>query len=343
MRVALLYNDDGAARQEDPGRAARVDVRNVAVAVHRALLAQGHQIVAVGLGSRMRRLPPQVLRHRPEVVVNLCESIAGDSRGEILVPLLLELEGIPYTGSGPLALALALHKGKAKEVLRGCGIATPRFRVFGPGDAMVSFVGPMIVKPIQEDASVGIDFDSVLRGRAAMERAVRTVHANHHQPALVEAFIEGREISVPFLGNAPPRALPMREIHFEGEAFANRPKIVTYDAKWTTGSAAYRGSRARLAELPKVLERRCAAVAAKAFEALGCRDYGRVDLRIDADGIPWVIDVNPNCDLHPSAGFAQSARAAGINYRALISHLLRTVRRRWKYEKPEQPMSSPSH
>jgi len=133
--------------------------------------------------------------------------------------------------------------------------------------------------------------------------------------------VDGRELCVSFLGNDPRTALPLREISF-GPSFAGRPRIVSYLAKWDPTTPEFHDTSSGACELPPDVAARVVACARRAFEALGCRDYGRVDLRLDADGTPYVIDVNPNCDLHPEAGFARAAGAAGIGYGALIARLL---------------------
>ena len=157
-----------------------------------------------------------------------------------------------------------------------------------------------------------------------------------HQPALVERFVDGRELCVSFLGNAPRAVLPLREISF-GPSFAGRPRIVSYLAKWDPSTPEFRDTTSgSLRPSPggrsRVVER-----ARRAFEVLGCRDYGRVDLRLDGDGTPYVIDMNPNCDLHPDAGFAHAAGAAGIDYGALVATLLENALER---ERPEFCRSS---
>jgi D-alanine-D-alanine ligase len=141
------------------------------------------------------------------------------------------------------------------------------------------------------------------------------------QPALVERFIDGREIYVPILGNRPRRALPLSEIHF-GAAFEGRPKIVSYRAKWEPTSAECIDSPSGPCALDAATEAKVVSTAMASFEALECRDYGRVDLRLAADGNPYVIDINPNCDLHPQAGYAKAAIAAGIGYPDLALHLV---------------------
>lgn len=323
MRIAILHNHDHALLEDDPGREAREDVVRVAAAMRTALMKSKHSVTLVPVEQDLLGIHETIGGDKPDVVLNLCESLAGDARGEMLVPAMLELLQVPYTGSSALSLALALHKNKAKEILRARGVPSPDFCIVGHVEDLtrVDLPFPLIVKPSREDASMGIDFDSVVNTRQGLGRAVAKVLRTFHQPALVERFIEGREVYVPLLGNHPRRALPLSEIQF-GNAFAGKPNVVSYKAKWDLESAEYLGSPSTLVSLPPAIAARCVEVAVAAFEALECRDYGRVDLRVDASGQPFVIDINPNCDLHPQAGFAKAAEAAGLSYADLALHLV---------------------
>lgn len=323
MRIAILHNHDHALLEEDPGREARLDVVRVAAAMQDAFGKSKHEVSLVAVEQDLLGLHEAIGADRPDVVINLCESLAADARGEMLVPAMLDLMRIPYTGSSPLSLTLALHKNKAKEILRARGVPTPEFRLISHVEdlASVDLPFPLIVKPSREDASMGIDFDSVVTTRQALGRAVTKVLRTFHQPAIIERYIEGREVYVPLLGNSPRRALPLTEIRF-GNAFIGKPNVVSYKAKWDTESAECIESPSGLADLPPELNARCVEVAMAAFEALECRDYGRVDLRVGADGQPYVIDINPNCDLHPHAGFARACEAAGLSYVDLALHLV---------------------
>ncbi len=178
----------------------------------------------------------------------------------------------------------------------------------------------MIVKPAREDGSIGIRFGSVATDLESLRQAVHWVW-RMHQPALVERFVDGREFSVSFLGNAPRTVLPLREIVF-GPSFADRPRIVSYVAKWDPSAPEFRDTSSGSCDLPLDVQSKMVEYARRAFEALGCRDYGRVDVRLDVDGIPYFIDINPNCDLHPDAGYARAAGAAGMDYPSLIATLL---------------------
>ena len=323
MRIAILHNDDHALLEEDPGREAREDVVRVAAAMREALSKGKHSVKLVPVGADLLGLHEALSGDRHDVVLNLCESLAADARGEMVVPAMLDLVGVPFTGSSALSLGLALHKNKAKEILRARGVPTPEFRIVGHLEELpnIDLPFPLIVKPSREDASMGIDFDSVVNTRQQLGRAVGKVLRTFKQPALVERFIEGREIYVPLLGNGPRSALPLSEIKFRG-VFDEKPRIVSYKAKWDVESDEYAGSPSELTELPAEIEKRCVEVAMAAFEALECRDYGRVDLRVDSSGQPYVIDINPNCDLHPQAGFARAAEAAGLSYAELALHLV---------------------
>ncbi|WP_257448742.1 D-alanine--D-alanine ligase family protein [Archangium lipolyticum] len=324
MHIAILYNRDHELLEDDPGREAREDVTRVATALSEALTrGDTHAEPLAVEGSRLDFVD-LLARMQPDLVINLCESVAADSRGEMVIPCLLDMLGLPYTGSPALSLGLALHKDKAKELLKVRGVSTPGFaRVDRLEDVgLVDLPFPLIVKPAREDASMGISGDSVVHDRAALGRAVEAVLRTFQQPALVEQFIPGREIYVPLLGNNPRRALPLTEIRF-GKHFEDRPNIVTYAAKWESNSPEYKDSPSAPCQLEDpVLEARLVKTAVEAFAALECQDYGRVDLRVSPEGVPYVIDINPNCDLHPDAGFAKAARAAGIDYPALATRLV---------------------
>jgi D-alanine-D-alanine ligase len=322
MHITLLHNADADALEEDPGREARADVERVAAELTRALGKGGYEVSVLAVGPSPADIVAPLSARTTDLVLNLCESIGGDARGEMAVPALLDLLGLPYSGSGALALGLALHKDKAKELLVARNVPTPPFRIVERLAQLEDHLPfPLIVKPSREDASVGVDFDSVVEDERSLKDAVRRILRTFKQPALVERFIPGREVYVSLLGNSPRTALPLTEIRF-GETFAGRPHIVSYRAKWEPSSPECIDSPSVPCTLPRELEARVVETALAAFEALGCRDYGRVDLRLSEDGQPWVIDINPNCDLHPEAGFARSAAAAGLEYSALALRLV---------------------
>jgi len=326
LRVVVVYNRDYEGAEADPENRAREDIKNIADHLLGLLNAHGYEAVGLGITDDVFGDFQALTSLRPDVVFNLCESVCGDSRFEPLLPLLWEKEGIPFTGSGSLALSLALHKHKAKELLVARGVPTPGFALLSSSEVDDPGLGfPLIVKPSREDASVGISAASVVRDLPALRAQVAHVIEHYRQPAVVERYIEGREIYVSIL-DREGRGLdtfPFYEIDF-GEMPADRPKIVSFEGKWVEDSVDYVGTKSVPCQpLSEPIAARVRQAALAAFAALELRDYGRIDLRLAADGTPYVIDVNPNCDLSADAGgYAKAARLGGLSYDQLVLRLL---------------------
>ena len=337
-RVLVVHNRDFEHSAQDPENGSREDIRGTAADVVGVLARAGIVADVLGVDDDIAGAMTAVAAFAPDVVFNLCESLSGDARFEPLLPMLLERVGIAYTGSPPLALGLALHKHKAKAVLRAAGVPTPDAVCLATPDiAAVALPFPLMVKPSREDASTGISSQSVVHDRAELERQVAAVIARYRQPALVERYIEGREIYVSMLGRPGDDGgfdlLPLHEIDFS-DMPAGRPRIVSFEAKWAEGSAEYRGTKpVRCTGLPAEVEARIATVARAAFAAMELRDYGRLDVRLAADGTPYVIDVNPNCDLsEASGGFARAGRAAGLGYDEVVHRIVDLALQRRTHE-----------
>jgi D-alanine-D-alanine ligase len=329
-RVAVLYNVDyeDAHPEADPGWTARAEVGLVAAGVASALGEAGWDTHLLAVDGDLASLRASLAELEPDCAFNLCESLGGDARLESAVPVLLELLGIPFTGSPPEVLSFALRKDRVKLRLEAAGIPTPPGRVMLRPDDPCDLAFPLIVKPVREDGSVGITGASVVRDRAELARAVDAVVTTLRQPCLVEQFIEGREFNVALLGHPTPRVLPLSEIDF-GRLPVDLPRIVSYEAKWSSGSIDDLGTVPMLhPTLQNTVAARVRRAAAEAFRAVGVRDYGRVDVRLAATGVPYVIDVNPNCDLSPQAGISRSAAAVGIDYGSLVALLVRYALRR---------------
>jgi len=325
MRVVVLFNRDFEGAEADPENKAREDIREIAENIVRILEGGGHPAVTLGVTGDVVAAMNAIRELRPAMVFNLCESIQGDNRFESLMPLLLDLEGIPYTGSGPFALGLALRKDRAKEILRANGVPVPRGMLVTDSATPIPLRFPMIVKPTREDASVGICSDSLVHDPAALVERVKHVISHYRQPALVEEYIDGREIYVSLLGRVgeKPQIFPFFEIDFS-DMPADRPRIVSFEGKWIEDSVEYNGTRpVRCEGLTPELRDHIAATALRAFEAMELRDYARMDVRLTADGTPYIIDVNPNCDLSDLAGgFSKAARAGGLAYKDVILRLV---------------------
>jgi D-alanine-D-alanine ligase len=329
-RVAVLYNVDyeDSAPEFDPAWAARAEVGLVATGVADALSDAGCEAHLVPVDGDLSALHARLADLGPDCAFNLCESLVGDARLESAVPLILELLGIPFTGSPPEVLSLALRKDRVKQRLEAAGIPTPAGRVLTGPDDPCDLDFPLIAKPVREDGSVGICHGSVVRSPAELRAAVAKVLDTLRQPCLVEQYIDGREFNVALLGHPTPRVLPLSEIDFSGLP-TGVPRIVSYDAKWASGSVDDLGTVPVLhPSLPNAVGARGPRVATDAFRAVGVRDYGRVDLRLATSGVPYVVDVNPNCDLARHAGMARAALAVGIEYGALVGLLVRYALRR---------------
>jgi D-alanine-D-alanine ligase len=330
IRVVVLYNVDyeDSTPDGDPGYAARADVGTVAAGIADALSDGAHEVHLVPVDGDLSGLRDRLAELRPDCAFNLCESLCGDTRLESAVPLLLDLLGIPYTGSPPEALSSALYKDRVKRLLEAAGVPTPPARVMTSPTDPCDLPFPLIVKPVREDGSVGISASSVVHTEAQMRGAVAACIQAFRQPCLVEQYIDGREFNVALFGYPTARILPLSEIDFS-KLPADRPRIVSYEAKWSEGSADDIGTQPVLhPQLPTAVAARIRRTALEAFRAIGVRDYGRVDIRLSAAGVPYVVDVNPNCDLAPHAGMARATSAVGIDYGALARLLVRYAVRR---------------
>lgn len=326
-RIVVIFNRDFEGAEADPENKAREDVKDVAEDVLRILNAGGCEASGLGVTNDVGAALATLTQTNPDAVFNLCESIHGDNRFESLMPSLMDLADIPFTGSCSFGLSLALRKEKVKDILRGRNIPVARGCLISAAAecARLSLTFPVIVKPAREDASVGICSASVVRDQDALEKRVAYVLENYRQPALVEEYIEGREIYVSVLERVgqEPQVFPFFEIDFS-DMPDDRPKIVSFEGKWIEDSIEYKGTRpVRCEGLSDEMRSLIAQTALEAFRAVGLRDYARMDIRLSSDGVPYVIDVNPNCDLSDLAGgYSRAAKAAGLSYRELILRIV---------------------
>lgn len=317
MRIALLHTKEAADPPEDP----------VLGQLEEAMRERGHDPVRVPVDRDVESLVAALRREEPELVFNLAESFDGKSALESNVAALLNLLGLRYTGSSPSGLTVAGDKTLTKKVLSFHSIRTPQFATVYRG--AVDWAGdlhfPVIIKPPQEDASLGITSKSVVHDVKGLLETMERMQKEFQQPALVEEYVEGREFYVGVLGNSNVEALPVIELDFS--AFpADRPKIASWEAKWGddgAGSGAeYAGTKSVFPVTVKPeLITRMQAVAVECFDALRLRDYARIDLRVtDAEEI-YVIEVNPNCYLERESEFARAAKEHGLEYPALIARI----------------------
>ena len=294
--------------------------------VEQALHREGYRTTLLNINGDLHRLIDFVRETKPDLIFNLCEGVRNLAIHEMHVAGIFELLGVPYTGAGAFALGCAMNKARTKEVLAYHGIPTARFalcRSLADFDAEgVALRFPVIVKPSREDASIGIENGSVVRDHDALRARVKHVLENHFQPALIEEYIEGRELNVAVMGFDKLLVLPISEIDFSGLP-DDYPKIVTYNAKWVEGTKEYVGTVGTCpAKLNPDVERRVRETAMRAYQLMDIRDYGRVDIRLTPDGTPYVLEVNPNPDLSEDAGFARSARTHGWTHTQMIAAIV---------------------
>jgi D-alanine-D-alanine ligase len=319
----VLYNAANMAEREgsDEKLYPANFVREEVSVIEESLRNGGYRPHVFAVESFSQDLIRMLTDANPRFVFNLCEEINGRPELELCVAGLLELMGIPYTGSDPYTLGLALNKFHVKQVLRAAGVPTPRGCVCYPGEAMTVPRGmhfPLMVKPARQDASLGINSKSVCLSPEQLEKQVRYVHDVYGQEALVEEFIDGREFNVSVVGNRNPEVLAVSEIDFTGLP-EDEPRIVSYRAKWDEESPMFNSTVPICpAPISMRLDKRIRTIAVRSYQCTGCRDYARIDMRTDARGGIYVLEVNPNPDISPKAGFARAVRAAGYSYSDMV-------------------------
>jgi D-alanine-D-alanine ligase len=337
-RIVVLYNTDYDAEQAaNAGNPDATSVRASAKAIASALIESGYTVELTGVhGVEVYDVLAQLHANKPDLLFNLCESMDADPRNEPTFAGLLDLFGIHYTGADLLALATCLYKQRTKDVLIANNVPTPPYRLLATqadidDPALESLDYPWFVKLVHEDASIGITEANVCANAAALRARTRELIAEHEQPVLAERYVEGREINVTLFGTGrDAEVLPLHEIDFAAMP-ADRPRIVSYAAKWEEDHVDYAGTKpVPLRDATPALVAEIERVSRAAWLAVGLRDYGRVDLRVDANGVPWVIDVNPNPDISPDAGVTRAAAAAGMSYPQMVSRIAELAMRRYK-------------
>jgi len=303
-----------------------VGVLEERASVEEALKLSGYKTSLFNMNGDIKRLIAFLEENKPDVIFNLCEQLGDESIHEMHVAGIYELMGVPYTGAGAFTLGSCLNKTRTKEILTANGLPTPRFALFQHindlPDENFDLKFPLIVKPAREDASIGIENGSIVHSLAALRKRIRFIFREYDQPALVEEFIDGRELNVAIMGNKRPIVLPISEIDFTGLP-EDYPKIVSYNAKWMEGTPEYTGTKGVCpAPIPEETERTAKDIALKAYKIMGLRDYGRVDMRLDAKGNLHILEVNPNPDISDDAGFARSARYYGMKFDEIISRIV---------------------
>lgn len=313
--VGILYNAFEPTVDRYEETISERAVETAAVQAAQALAACGYRTRLIPLRRSMTGLIERLRHLRPDALVNLCEGFRGQPRLEAQVAGLLELLDLPFTGNPSRTLALCQDKFRTKAVLTSAGLSTPRAWLMDKEEAFPSSVCfPLIVKPNEEDASLGIYSQSVVRDGQSLRRRVEYVLEHYAQPALVEEFIDGREFNVAIVDLGEPTTLPVSEIEFR-DLPDNMPRIVRYEAKWLENHEGYQHT---VPVCPALLSEEASSklqsTALAVYRALKLEGYARVDFRMDSQGQQYILEVNPNPDTSREAGLARSLRAAGIPY-----------------------------
>ncbi|MGE5223452.1 MAG: D-alanine--D-alanine ligase family protein [Omnitrophica WOR_2 bacterium] len=325
FQVAVVYNLESELLKGNPNEFIALKyTENVSESLYEALLSLGYHTIRIAVKNSLEELQQNLSDLSPEntFIFNNCDGFIGENIGSVKVVQLIEDMGFKHTGSTAGVIELCTNKAKAKERMMKCGVPTPSFQVFNEpgGDLRLNF--PVIVKPLLEDASLGIELKSVVSCEADLWERVRYVIEDYDQPAIVEEFIGGRELAVAMWGNHQIETLPISEDDYS-EIADPLQCLLTFEAKWVAESPYYQNIKARCPALLSYESERCIeSVAIDTFRAMGLRDFGRVDIRYQ-NNIPYVIDVNEIPDLSIESGFYRSATAAGYSYADMVDRILK--------------------
>jgi D-alanine-D-alanine ligase len=322
MRVAVVHNAMAAGESD----ASTLDVVEQAAHVRRALRKAGHAARLFSLDRDPGKTLRKLKAYRPDRVFNLVESVEGCARLHPCAAALWELMGIPHTGSGFSALEHTTDKAVAKTLLSAAGIPTPEWALCRQeSDPWQRVPGPWILKPTMEDASIGIDEDSVARDPSAVGRKLRALMEKFRDQAiLVERYVEGREFNLSLLAKgSAAEVLPPAEMVF-ADYPPGKERVVGYRAKWIPDAFEYSHTARRFDFPPEDLGLigRMKEIALRCWALFKLRGYARVDLRVDGDSRVFVLEINANPCLSPDAGFAAAVARAGISAAEMVQRIL---------------------
>jgi D-alanine-D-alanine ligase len=324
LTVGVVYNTNGEPHRGEPRDIIAIqETVEIADSIGEAVSELGYHHLKLPVLRSLEdlRLSMAGLSTQDTLIFNVCDDFGGASLGAARVAELIESMGFMYTGEIARTMNICMDKAQTKERLLQRGVPTSPYQVFdqNSGDFHLNF--PVIIKPLTEDASFGIDYESVAWDTAAVFSRVEYILEKYRQPAIVEQFLVGRELTVGLLGNEILEALPVSEIDFSSIEDPYR-RILTYEAKWMVDSPLYHATQSICpADLSEAEIERVLLVASDAYRAVNLRDYGRIDIRY-VRGIPYVIEVNEAPDLAKEAGFAKAASVAGYSYTEMIERIL---------------------
>jgi D-alanine-D-alanine ligase len=322
-KIAIIYNEPVQSRYQATGEEKAVlGVMEAVNAVKKGLIELHYEVTLIPLSLPIEKATGIIDNLAVDIVFNLFEGFPGFPETEAWLPEILTKRRIAFTGCTSATLSLALNKGMTKDLLRASGISTPSHQVLTIDNISTFHLRfPCIVKPLAEDASHGLNENSLVTDLESLSRQVKLIVESYGRQALVEEFLDGREFNATVLGTTDCIVLPISEITYTLPP--DKPKILTFAAKWDQNSIYYKCTPvvcpAKIDELEK---KRISEVALSAFRVMGCRGYARVDMRLDKNGVVNVIEVNPNPDISPNTGAARQAKAAGMTYAQFIEKII---------------------
>jgi D-alanine-D-alanine ligase len=335
MRVAVVFDTpysgwdhpDHERQMEREVAAWQTDEPEMEYQIAHALKERGHEVCLLGVRDDLEYLIRHLAEWKPDLVFNGAEAFRGDESLEYLLPGLLEAEGYRYTGAPPLALQMTRNKAISKKVLAYFGIQVPGFasyRLHEQVDRPPDLEFPLIVKPLQTDASAGIAQASVVQDEESLAERVSFIHERFGQGAIAEEFVDGRELYVSILGNDDGlEILPLTEMVFDKQKTRPEERIATQFAKWDEAYRERKGIRNVLARpLAKAVREQIAETCRTAYRALWLRDYARLDIRLTEDGGVWVIEANANPFISYGHDMANAAAKAGMEYCDFIQRIV---------------------
>jgi D-alanine-D-alanine ligase len=336
QHIAVVYNAYTENEPELPeDRAGTSDLVTMVRNVGRNLRRLGHRVTILPLAHDLFRFQRRLRRLQPDVVFNLYDDVVHGALYDMRLAALVRMMGFPMTGSPALALGLTRYKFMTASLLAGAGIPIP------PNTAILETLSavrhhkwqfPIIVQASQEHAGIGLDRSSIVHSKTALRAKVREILVNYRQPALAQRFLPGREFNVGVIGGNRMRVLPLAEVDYS-ELPLEIPPIMSYAAKWIETSTEYQKTKVICpAEVEPELAQRISQVAFQAFRAVGGRGYGRVDMRLDESGDPFVLEVNCNPCIDEGMGLARSAEKAGLSYPQLLQLIVRAALERQPYD-----------
>ena len=336
MRVGGLYNLIKSSETEE----VEEDLMEMTEEIKKSLVSYGHEVFLINADENLFQ---NLKKKEIEIVFNVCERFNGNSLFEPHVAAMLEISGIPFTGSDYSTLFMCNNKIKTKEILSAYKIPTPKYQVFYSCDEELNpgLKFPLIVKPRQQENSIGITEDSIVYDKENLRERIKYVNATFKEEALVEEFIKGEDIEVSMIGNDDGLfILPIAKVGYEKLSKVGEDKIFCYESKWDLKSKNY-GDYVK-ANLPEEVEEKIRKLAVKIYKIFNIKDYGRIDFRLTKNNEPYVIEVTANPGMSKVCSTLEAAEWIGMSYKEMINRIFQSALKRYKLKNNEKISNSSS-